>query len=88
MRFLERVSKDHCPRETELRTVVELQRGGSSNVLRLKHPFDNFLLAQSGSGASGVWFCGKGPAGVFECHLRACNRGAIIHNSHTESLFP
>lgn len=70
------------------RIEVELEKGGSRNELHLKHPFDNFLLAQSGSGASGVWFGGKRLAWVFEYHLRDCNRGAIVHNSHTESLFP
>lgn len=67
---------------------MELEKGGSRNILHLKHRFDNFLLAQPGSGASGVWFGGKRLAGVFEYHLRDCNGGAIIHNSPTESLFP
>ena len=54
---------------------MELEKGGSRNVLHLKHPFDNFLLAQSGSRASGVWFGEKRLAGVFEYHLGIVTEG-------------
>lgn len=57
---------------------MEPEKGGRRNVLHLKHPFDNFLLAQSGSRASGVWFGEKRPAGGFEYHLGIVTEGQSV----------
>lgn len=48
------------------------------NYQDLKHSFDNFLLAQSESAASGVQIGGKKLAAVFKYHLRCCNRGTTF----------